>query len=140
MSGLRHRTCGFSLVSVMFLLIVLAGLAGRMATVGGVQHLTVAQSVLGTRAHFAARSGIEWAIDDITNTAAVNLDCAPGSVSFSLTGGATAGFDVALGCAVTPVVEGSTVYSLYELTATATRGSIGDTDYVARTLVATVAF
>ena len=137
---LRNQARGFSLVSVIFLLVVLSGLAAYMATVSGVQHLSITQSVHGAQAQFAERSGLEWAIDDIVNSAASNLDCSPGSVSFSLTGGATAGFDVAVACTVSSVTEGSSVYSLYALTATATRGSIGNLDHAARTLVATIAF
>ncbi len=129
----RHG--GFAIVSAIFLLIALAALGGYMATVGGVQYTTVLLSMSGTRAHFAAHGGLEWAISDIVNNGAAGLNCAPGSTSFTVTG-----FSVTVTCTAQPVTEGSDNYTVYNLESTATRGSLGEPGFASRTIVATVAF
>ncbi len=128
------RQQGFALVSAIFLLVVLAALGGYMASLSGTQQTSGMLSVLGTRAHFAARSGIEWATADIVNNAASSLTC-PGSVAFGLDGHA-----LSVDCVSQAVVEGATNYTVYNLIATASRGSLGDHSFVSRQVLATVVF
>lgn len=136
--GVMQR--GYAIVTAVFLLVVLAALGGYLAALGGTQHTTTALAVLGARAQFAARSGLEWAVSDIVNNAAGGLNCAPGNTSFTLSGGATAGFDVTVSCSAQSVTEGSNTYTVYNLRSTATRGSPGDPGFASRSIVATVAF
>ena len=131
--SVRHG--GFAIVSAIFLLIALAALGGYLATVGGVQYTTTSLSVSGTRAHFAAHGGLEWAISDIVNNGAAGLDCSPGSTSFTVTG-----FDVTVSCTAQSVTEGSDNYTVYNLESTAMRGSLGEPGFASRTIVATIAF
>ncbi|MFJ7566548.1 agglutinin biogenesis protein MshP [Herminiimonas sp. NPDC097707] len=53
---------GFSLVSAIFLLVVLAALGVAMVTISTVQHQSSALDVQGTRAYHAARAGMEWGV------------------------------------------------------------------------------
>ncbi|WP_231949283.1 agglutinin biogenesis protein MshP [Herminiimonas arsenitoxidans] len=53
---------GFSLVSAIFLLVVLAALGVAMVTISTVQHQSSGLDVQGTRAYQAARAGAEWGI------------------------------------------------------------------------------
>ncbi len=130
---------GFSLISAIFLLLVLSGLAVFLTTMSGVQHATVQQSVQGARAHFAALSGIEWAMHEIVNNGGAGLDCAPGTVGFTLTDASLNGFDVSVSCASQPVTEGARSYTLYSLTAVGSRDALGSYGHVSRTILATVA-
>lgn len=50
---------GVSLIAAIFLLLLFAALAALMANFRNVSELTSAEDVLGTRAHFAARAGVE---------------------------------------------------------------------------------
>jgi Tfp pilus assembly protein PilX len=95
---------GFALVTALFLLVALAGLGVFVATVAGVQHQSTLLSVQGERAHFAARSALEWAFSDIVNNAAGGLSCGPGTVSLSLTEAALSGFGVDVAFARKPGV------------------------------------
>jgi MSHA biogenesis protein MshP len=62
-SGLGMRKAsGFSLVSAIFLLVVLAALGVAMVTISTVQHQSSGLDVQGTRAYQAARAGIEWGV------------------------------------------------------------------------------
>ena len=98
---------GFSLVSAIFVLLVLAALAGYLVTVSGVHHTGTLLAQQGMRAHFAAQAGVEWAIHEIVNNGAAGLDCSPGTTSFTLGEASLAGFDVNVQCAVQSITEGS---------------------------------
>ena len=130
---------GLSVIGALFVLLVLAALGAWLATISATQALAVAQGELGARAHYGARAGLEWALHAIVNGAGAGLDCGPGTTSFTLGGGALAGFDVSVECAVQTVTEGSRTYQLYQLRSTASAGAVGSPDRASRTLIATVA-
>lgn len=56
------RSRGVGLVTAIFLLVVIAGLAVAMVTVFTTQQTSSALDVQGTRAYQAARAGLEWGI------------------------------------------------------------------------------
>lgn len=58
----RRRERGFSLVSAIFLLVVLAALGVAMVTISTVQHQSSGLDVQGVRAYQAARAGMEWGV------------------------------------------------------------------------------
>ena len=135
----RRDQRGFVLSAPIFVMVVVAALAVYAATQSGASHLTAAFSLRGSQAHFAARSAIEWAIGDIVNNAAAGLGCGGAPVTFSLPAGAGAGYATAITCTSQAVTEGAASYTVYSLTAVATRGNAGTPGYVSRTLIATVA-
>jgi MSHA biogenesis protein MshP len=123
---------GFSLVTAIFLLVVMAGLGTVMLTVFGTQHTTAALDIQGTRGYQAARAGIEWGTYQ-----AANGSCA---ASTNVTGlsGTLAPFTVVVTCVSAAHVmnDGSTKHS-YRLVATATStGTVASVDYVERQLQA----
>lgn len=140
MSPRRRRQCGFTLVSALFLLVVLAGLAVYAVSVASVQHTTSMLEVKGSRAHFAASAGLEWAFHEIVNNAAGGLDCSPGSVTIALSEAALTGYAVQIECVTEAVSEGSQSYTLFTLTASASHGSSGQPDFVSRTILAKLAY
>ena len=130
---------GFAIVSAIFLLVVLAGIMAYMVTLTGVQHATSLMSTQGERAHYAARSGIEWAISDLVNRNGAGLNCGPGAVVLNLTQGALAGFAVTIQCSSTAVTEGTTTYNFHALKAFAVVGSAGQPGFAQRQLEVSVA-
>jgi MSHA biogenesis protein MshP len=68
------RQRGFSIVSAIFLLVVLSGLGAAMLTFSNAQHTSSAQDMQGTRAYQAARSGLEWGIFKLMNPPAPCFD------------------------------------------------------------------
>lgn len=56
------KQAGFSLVSAIFLLVVLAALGVAMVTISTVQHQSSSLDIQGVRAYQAARAGIEWGL------------------------------------------------------------------------------
>lgn len=60
---LRKRAAhGFSLISAIFLLVVLTGLGAAMLNFSTMQHSSAGNDIEGTRMYHAARAGIEWAL------------------------------------------------------------------------------
>jgi MSHA biogenesis protein MshP len=57
-----RRNTGVGLVTAIFLLVVLSGLAVAMVAISSAQHVTSALDVQGARAYQAARAGIEWGL------------------------------------------------------------------------------
>ncbi|MDX8121686.1 agglutinin biogenesis protein MshP [Janthinobacterium sp. TB1-E2] len=57
-----RRMRGFSLVTAIFLLVVLAGLGAAMVNIFTLQQVESALDVQGVRAEQAARAGIEWGV------------------------------------------------------------------------------
>src|SRR4030067_2020097 len=51
---------GFSLVSAIFLLVVIAALGTFAMTLSTTQHQSAALDVMGARGYQAARAGVEW--------------------------------------------------------------------------------
>lgn len=128
---------GFSIVTAIFLLVVLAGLGAAMLTFSNVQHQSSALDVLGSRAYHAARAGIEWAAYGVTQgtTGVKWTGCATGAnFPQNSLGGTLAPFTVTVSCAATShVVEASTVW-VYDVNAVANTGTPGGADYVERAI------
>ncbi|MFQ5659793.1 MAG: hypothetical protein ACE5GZ_05160 [Gammaproteobacteria bacterium] len=132
----KQLQTGFSLIAAIFLIVVVAALGTFMVTIGTTQQQTSLFSVLGTRALFAADSGMQWAIHFVVTN---NACLIPPNDSFTLVGGAAAGYDIKLGCAVTNVDEGPDNYNVFQLSATGSRGGVfGAQDFVSRTIRASV--
>ena len=125
---------GFTLVTALFLLSVVAVLSVYMINARVVQQTTLVYSLQGARAMQAARAGIEWAIYD---SIVPPNNCS--NTSFTPTGPALSAFTVTLTCSSTMHVEaGAPPITTYRLTSIATTGTYGTLDHVYRKLEATV--
>lgn len=112
---------GFSIVTAIFLLVVLAGLGAAMLTFSNAQHQSSALDVLGSRAYQAARVGIEWAAYRVVNSAsnaAAPTTCATTFAQNSL-GGTLAPFTVKVSCSAASHVEGASTVWIYDVSAVA---------------------
>lgn len=129
----RSGQRGFAIVAAIFLVVVLAALGAFMLTFSSVQHITLAQDVQGTRAYQAARTGIEWGAYQVL----INSSCPP---STSLTAGGTqAGFGITVQCSrFGPYTEAGNTVVMYQITSTASQGTVGSATYVERQLQATI--
>lgn len=131
---MRADDAGFSLVSAIFVLVVVTTAGAFMLRVAGVQRTTTTFALLGPKAYHAARSGIEWNLHRALN---VPGSCPPGpptTTAFPLNEGGLAGFAVTVSCESEVHAEGATSETLYRFTALAEWGAFGDRDYVSRRL------
>lgn len=137
---------GFSLVTAIFLLVVLAGLGALMATFFGVQQQSSALDALGSRAYQAARAGVEWSAFQITQSGVTGgafvTACQAGGTSSPLSlPGALSGFGVNVQCSAASAVEGASSMWVYSITATASGvngATPGSADYVEREIQASI--
>lgn len=129
---------GVSLITAIFLVVIVASIGAYMVTIGQTQQQTTALSVLGTRGMNAAASGLEWGIQRAVQAAAAGLDCSPGTVNFNLNATTLNNFNVVVGCSVQSFEEGTTMYNVYTLTSTANMNVFGNPDFISRTLRASV--
>jgi MSHA biogenesis protein MshP len=138
----RRRQYGVSILSALFLLVVLAGLGAALVNISSSQHITTAQDLEVSRAYQAARAGIEWGLYQTMTPLPAGGTGAPGTAVCTtppaLTlGGNLSGFAVAVSCTRDVFSEGSTTVAVYQITSLATSGTPGTSLYVERQLQAT---
>lgn len=130
MNSKIHNTRGFILISVLFLVVVLAAIALVMSSTTGVQQFTNVYSIQASRAYFAARSGLEYAIDRATSAGA----CTNGNIAL-----AGINFTINVSCASTAGIdEAGNLSTVYTITSTASTGTLGNVDFVTRTVRTTI--
>jgi MSHA biogenesis protein MshP len=134
---------GFSLVSAIFLLVVIAALGTFAVTLSTTQHQSATLDVMGARAYQAARVGIEWGAYQVLPNSAVGFaaTCRGGATSQSVTPlpNTLSGFTVNVGCSSTSHSEAAATVTVYQLTSTATQGTVATPNYVERQISVTIA-
>ena len=156
----HSREAGFSLVSAIFLLVVLALLGALITSVTGMQQASGQLDLLGVRAYHSARAGMEWGASQVLdpNTTLPQPDCSaigvlnmpscPASPThLSSLGGSLSGFTVSVTCQATVTTEGNRKVSVFQIVATACNQPSGGScpnaapasNYVERQLQASLA-
>jgi len=119
---------GFALISAIFLVVVLSLLGAAIVSLSTTQHVGGARDLLGSRAYFAARAGIDWGAYQVLQASS----CAASTALPALDG-----FAVQVSCnASGPFDEAGNAVTVYQITATASRGTVGATDHAERQLQA----
>jgi MSHA biogenesis protein MshP len=126
-----RRQRGFSIVTAIFLLVVLSLLGAFIVSVTGLQQSSQQLDVQGVRAYQAARAGIEWGawqVLDPNNTlnpatcSPVVLPSCPASTNLSGLAGSLSPFTVTVTCSGAinaPTTEGNRNIGAYQIIATA---------------------
>lgn len=125
---------GFSLISAIFLLVVIAALGTFAVTLSTTQQQSAALDVLGSRAYQASRAGIEWGAFQ----ALQNGGC-PSSQLLAPMPNTLANFNVTVNCTSTATTEAGTAVAIYQLTSIATQGTVATPGYVERQMSVTIA-
>lgn len=134
----RRPARGFSIVTAIFLLVVLSALGVALLSISTMQHAESALDVQGARAYQAARAGMEWGLYQQR----VNNSCAASSIFALPATGALSGFSVTVRC-----TQSAGVVPRYQVTATAcnqpgvggvcaTANATNNPDYVQRVVQA----
>lgn len=149
MHGLRTAGArserGFSIVTAIFLLVVLSFLGVAMVSFSTTQHQSSALDVMGSRAYQAARTGVEWAAFHVSNTASgvqwPGCTAATPATSFAAgtLPGTLAPFTVDVYCSTAAVSEvGASPTGniwIYDITASAVTGGVpANPGYVERVI------
>jgi MSHA biogenesis protein MshP len=121
---------GFMLVTVLFLITVVAVLVAVMSTTVGVQHISSAYSLQQVRAFAAAAAGLDYGVQRATSAGV----CTNGGVTLP-----GISFNVTVSCVSTPGIdEAGNLTTVYQLSSTASTGVLGDVGYVTRAVRSTV--
>ncbi len=132
----RRNRGGFALVGALALLVALGSTGALMLRLSAVQEAGTSLVIQGTRATWAARSGIEWGLQR-----AVDLDDCPGSTPpLDLSEGELAGFRVLVHCSASRHFEGGEERLSVVLRAEASSGAPGSRDFVYREVQASAVF
>ncbi len=125
---------GFSLISAIFLLVVIAALGTFAVTLSTSQQQSAALDVLGSRAYQAARAGIEWG----AYQALQNNSCAS-TATLAPMPNTLAAFSVTVACNSSAASEASATVTMFQLTSTAKQGTPATPNYVERQMSVTIA-
>lgn len=126
-----RRERGFSLITAIFLLVILAGMGAFIVTIGAVQHTTVSSSIQGARAYQVTRTGIEWGVYSALNP--------PGCFApTTFTPAGLGGFQVTVTCTATSHQEGLNSFQVFRLIALASSGTFGSPNFASRQIEVTV--
>lgn len=115
----ERQAGGFTMVSALFIVVVLAALGAAITKVSTRQHLGSAAEVESARALQAARAGLEWAAFQVLRNPAPPA-AAPacfGTASFTAAG--LTQYTITVSCSRTAGTDGSSTMTFYQLTASA---------------------
>jgi MSHA biogenesis protein MshP len=101
---------GFAAVAAIFLIVVLAALGGFLVSISNTQQLTSGQDIVGLRAYWAAKAGIEYGVGTVISTSAC-----PASPALLGIGG----YSVCVSCSASAYAEGGSTVTIYRLTSDA---------------------
>lgn len=121
-NGRQRRQQGMSIVTAIFVLLMLSGLAAYVVSISTVQHASSAADLLGARALLAARSGLEWGTYQVLqNPGGGYCTGATDSASITDMAGMLAGFSATVACTRTAHAEAAAATNvlMYTLIATA---------------------
>lgn len=120
---------GFSIVTAIFLIVVLALLGVFIVSVVGLQQQSQALDVQGVRAYHAARAGMEWGafqvldpnstLNPATCSPVVMAPCPASPTNLPVLAGSLSPFTVTVTCSAAPSTEGNREIRVYEIVATA---------------------
>ena len=135
---MRKLQQGFSIITAIFLLVVLSFLGVAMVSFSTAQHQGEAMDVMGSRAYQAARAGIEWAAYGVTQEIASSPtpwpNCAAGK-TVAVAGNLAPFSPVTVNCIAASYVEGASTIWIYDVSAVAQTGGVaGDQNFVERVI------
>jgi MSHA biogenesis protein MshP len=130
---------GFAAIAAIFLVVLLAALGSFMLGFSNTQQLSSAQDVEGSRAYWAARGGLEWALAGITGTVPTPPATTPAPTCPSTTApSAIEGFNMAISCTMTSYNEGGVARLIFRISSVASKGSAGTSTYIERSVSASM--
>jgi len=126
------RQKGFAAIAAIFLIVILAALGGFMLTFSNTQQLTSAQDLQGSRAYWAARVGLEWAISSV-------VAAAPAACPVAAPPATVDGFTLVITCNPQIYIEAGANINIFQFTSVASSpGAVGSVGYIERSLSASM--
>jgi len=121
----RRRARGVSLLTAVFLVVVLASLAAAIARVSMVQSSSSSLDMLGVQAYQAARSGLEWGMFQQLRMAPADGACIASPSTFAMPAdGGLRSFTVTVRCDQHPANAAGNTTNRWTITAIACNGPV----------------
>ena len=142
MKRTSHNQSGFAAIAAIIVLTVLAGMGAYMVSFSNTQQLGSAQDMQGTRAYWAARAGLEWALSAVTADGTTCPTSLPATVdagnvfTFTFTVDTGKVFALNVTCNMQTYPENGVTVTIFALQSTATTGTVGSIGYVERSVSA----
>ena len=132
---------GFAAIAAIFLVVTLAAFGGFMITLSNTQQLTSAQDLQGSRAYWAARGGLEWALAGVVATAPVAPATSP-QVSCPVISPPTLldDFVLVITCTAHTYSESGVTVNIFQLTSVASSNgkAVGSLGFIERSVSASI--
>ena len=127
MMPLPRQQRGISLIVAIVIVVFLSLIATFLVRSVGSQQALNTQSLIGQRAFYAARAGLEWGA---AQALPPNNTCAAGNNLV------IEGVNVVVDCSATDVIEAGVTYQVFRIDALAQSGTLGNPEYAQRRLSA----
>ena len=125
---------GFAAIAAIVIVVLLAALGGFMLTFSNTQQITAAQDIQGSRAYWAARADLEWAV--------VAIPAAPALCVTPVAAPPTPidGFTIVVNCNKQTYTDDGVTRTIVNMQSTASTGTVGTLGYIERSVSASVEF
>lgn len=135
-----NRQKGFTLMTALFLLVILSLIASFIVSIAALTRDSDILTAQGTRAYYAAKSGLEWGIYQVTQGTGSppSYNCPAPQTTITFTQGAMTGFSAVVKCTPNQYTEGGITYSVFQIISIGQYGTAGTLDNVSRQLNITV--
>lgn len=136
----RKLEHGFSAITVIVLIVLFAILGTYMLSMSTLGVLNTTQSGSAMQAWFAARTGVEWAVQKSLNasdggcTCATNCCTGINGQTLNFTEGGLDGYSADVSCSAGAVTEATSNYCVYNLSVTSSNNSGAQMTSVSRTI------
>jgi MSHA biogenesis protein MshP len=132
---------GFAAVAAIFLVVLLAALGSFMISFSNTQHINSAQDAQGSRAYWAARAGLEWAIVAIPANPALCPNVALTQVAVASAPSPIEGHSIKIFCSKSTysdqnAANGSSTVTMYKFESQASFGVAGGASFIERSVAA----
>ena len=138
----HHQQSGFSIMSALFIVVILALIGSYIVSLGSLTAASGNLTIQGTKAYFAARSGLEWGIYKVAPLSGsggsgppYNCPTSPTTLTFSQ--GGLKGFQTVVTCTQNAFTEGGVNYNIFQINSVGQYGTAG-ADFALRQLYITV--
>jgi MSHA biogenesis protein MshP len=130
MKPIQNAQHGFAAIAAVFLVLILAAFGAFMVSFSNTQQLNSAQDLQGSRAYWAARAGLEWAIVSV-GASACWATTPPATID---------GFNMAISCSVLSYTEGVSAgpVLIFRLESVASTGTVGSLGFIERSVSASL--
>jgi len=129
MTTMPRQQRGISLIVAIVIVVFLSLIATFLVRSVGSQQALNTQALIGQRAFYAARAGLEWGAAQ-----ALNGTCNPASPPIPPATLVIGGIDVWVNCSSIDVTEANVTYQVFRIDAQSQSGTLGNPEYAQRSL------